>query len=296
MRPPQFSAEEIADKQPDTTSGSDGNTERTPQLRDRVERAPDKLLASVTDRGKAYPINQDDVRVRKTAVDAARVTIMVVCDGVSSGQHADLASAAGAQAANDFLLSHLSLGGDPRDGMRQAILAADEAIRKIDYVKKDRGLNPPGSTIVAAVAIRKRLIVGLVGDSRCYVIDKDGAQQLTHDHSWVNEVVDSGVMTIEQALGAREAHQISRCLGPLYGNRTTDIPDPAVVVFPLPDSGIVLLCTDGLWNYIPSFAHMAALVKIGAGAPDAITQARSLVDFALKRGGKDNISVALMVR
>jgi serine/threonine protein phosphatase PrpC len=296
MRPPRFSADEPATKHlglPLQTEAVDG---RMPQSRDRVERAPDKLLAAVSDRGKAYPTNQDDIRVRKTTVDAAQATIMIICDGVSSGQNADLASASGAQAAMDFLVSHLTLGGDPRDGMRQAILAADAAIRQVDYKKGDRSLDPPGSTIVAAIALRKRLIVGWVGDSRCYLIDKNGAQQLTHDHSWVNEVVDSGVMTKEKALNSREAHQISRCLGPLFGNRKTDIPDPAITVVPLPDSGIILLCSDGFWNYVSTLDDMAALVNIRPGAPNAITQARGLVDFALRRGGKDNISVALMIK
>jgi serine/threonine protein phosphatase PrpC len=269
---------------------------RTPQPRDRVERAPNKLLASVTDRGKEYPFNQDDVRVRTTAVDAVRVTVMVLCDGVSGGQHADLASAAGAAAATDFLLTHLSLGGDTRKGMRQALFEADSAIREIPYDQKRRNNNPPGSTIVAAVAIRKRLTVGWIGDSRCYLVDKIGAKLLTHDHSWVNAVVDGGVMPRERALRSPEAHQITQCLGQLHGNGATDIAEPSVAGFDLPDSGIVVLCSDGLWNYIASPEHLASLVKFGTNAPDALTQARSLVDFALSEGGKDNISVAVLLK
>ena len=104
-------------------------------------------------------------------------------------------------------------------------------------------------------------------------------------------------MTEEQALGSREAHQISRCLGPLYGNRTTDIPEPATAVYQLPDGpAMVVLCTDGFWNYVTSLQQMAGLVSVGPGAPDAISQARRLVNFALSEGGKDNISVAVMIK
>jgi len=221
---------------------------------------------------------------------------MVVCDGVSSGQSAELASEAAAKTASNFLVKNLSLGGDPREAMRQAVIAAEEAVRAIPFDEKNRKVNPPGTTLVAAVAIRKRLIVGWVGDSRCYLIDKTGARLLTHDHSWVNEMVDNGHLNMEQALKSREAHQITQCLGPLHGNRSTDVADPSIAVYDLPDYGIVLLCSDGLWNYFSGVDQLRKLVKFGPGAPDAIVQARSLVAYALSQGGKDNISVALMVK
>jgi serine/threonine protein phosphatase PrpC len=295
MPRPIFSAEEPKQFRSVKTTKATSTKARIAERPDRIERASDRLLAAVTDRGKSYPKNEDDVRVRKTILDATRVAILVTCDGVSSGQHADLASQTAASAASDFLYTSLRLGGDPREAMRQAILTADSAVRKIEY-DASRGAVPPGSTIVAAIAIRKRLIVGWIGDSRCYLIDKKGAALLTHDHSWVNEVVDSGIMSHEEALRSREAHQISRCIGPLHGNRSSDIAEPEIAVFDLPDYGMVLLCTDGLWNYVPTMEQMASLVKIGPGSPDAIIQARSLVDYALQQGGKDNISVAILVK
>jgi PPM family protein phosphatase len=266
---------------------------RKPQGRDHSELVPDKKLASVTDRGTVHSTNQDDVRIRTCFINSARVSIMVVCDGVSSGQNAEEASSIGASTACNFLFKHLTLGGDPKEAMRQAILAADSAIRGIEC-DSSQALQPSGATIVAAVAVRRRLIVGWVGDSRCYLIEPTQVQLLTHDHSWVNEVVDAGKMTEEQALKRPESHQISRCLGPLYGNQTTDIPEPAIAIYRLPETATVLLCTDGLWNYIPSLDVMASLVKTGPGAPDALTQTRSLVDFALAQGGKDNITAAML--
>ena len=269
---------------------------RIPQGRDHFELVPERRLAAVTDRGCVHTTNQDDVRVRSTTIDAFRLTIMVVCDGVSSGANAEQASSVGSTVASDYLLKNLRLGGEPREAMRGAILAADAAVRDIPYGagSKQRPVNPPGATIVAATTMRRRLIVGWIGDSRCYLVEPTGVRLLTHDHSWVNHVVENGLMSEEEALKRPEAHQISRCIGPLHGDRKYDIPEPSIAGYHLPETGKVLLCTDGLWNYLPNIEKLRSLIQFGPDAPDTLTQARSLVDYAIKQGGKDNITAALL--
>ena len=97
-------------------------------------------------------------------------------------------------------------------------------------------------------------------------------------------------MAEEDALKAPEAHAITRCLGPLNDG----VPEPTILSVPLAGPGRLLLCTDGLWNYAPGTDQLAGLVRAAAADDDALGVCRSLVEFALSKGGRDNITVALI--
>ena len=173
--------------------------------RDHVEIALSPAFAAVTDRGKRHANNQDDVALALEEIAGRPASVIVVCDGVSSAQEANRASALAAVHARDALLS--ALRGETFDdaAMAAAMRAAHEAVRTIPYRRDDDKLGPPGTTIVAAVVQGETLTVGWVGDSRAYWFSLDGANLLTRDHSWVNEMVDAGEMTEEEALHSKQA-------------------------------------------------------------------------------------------
>lgn len=253
-------------------------------------------LAELCDPGLWRPYNQDS-----TAVDAGVAptgepfAVMVVCDGVSSSSYSERASTLAARAARDALghfarsldIAHEAATSAVSQAIRAAHLAvcADHAARPVS--------DPPGTTIAAALVFRKRLTVGWVGDSRAYWLTPRGAEQLTHDHSWVNEAIARGEVKDADEVQGALAHTITRCLGPLeVGDVAAEI-DPDVRSRELAGPGLLLLCSDGLWNYAPKPADIAAVIRAASDESNAVEVARLLVNYALARGGQDNVSVAV---
>lgn len=257
--------------------------------RDHIEIVCASNLAAVTDRGKRHAINQDDVVIERV-MDSQ---VMIVCDGVSSAQDADTASRLAAMAMRDSLRDSLTAGAEVRVALGNAVRKAHEAVLTIPYQRDHETLGPPGTTLIAAVVQDQTLTVGWVGDSRAYWVTAGGAELLTRDHSWVNEMVDSGQMTEEKALRSSQAHAITRCIGPLNGDEPADVPEPSVASYPLPPDCQVIVCSDGLWNYVPTPKDLAILVQ-QSPETDALTLARHLVSFALGSGGRDNITAAVL--
>src|SRR5262249_45385880 len=111
-------------------------------------------------------------------------------------------------------------------------------------------------------------------------------------HSWVNETVDRGEMSEEEALRQPLAHALTRCLGPLEVGERLELVEPGIRQRDLPGPGLIILCSDGLWNYYPGGEDIATLVRqAGAVSPQALSEL--LVNHALARGGQDNVSVAV---
>ena len=260
---------------------------REPLPRDHVEIVLTPLFAGVTDRGKRHTCNEDALALAAMPEEAG-TAVLVICDGVSSAQRADEASDAAAQTACASLRD--AVRGSSLDGeaaMKAAILAAHNAACAVP-TDPSQPKDPPGATLVAALVRGGTITLGWLGDSRAYWIGATTATLLTHDHSWVNAVVDAGEMTEEDALQAPEAHAITRCLGPLNDG----VPEPTILTVPLAGPGRLLLCTDGLWNYAPGTDQLAGLVRAADG--DALAVCRRLVEFALSKGGRDNITVAVI--
>jgi serine/threonine protein phosphatase PrpC len=257
---------------------------------------PRQAVAEICDAGLWRPYNQDS-----TAIDTGFTpegepfVVMIVCDGVSSSSFSERASQIAARAARDAL-AHFARSPDishdsAASAVAQAIRAAHLAICVAHVAEPVT--DPPGTTIAAALIFRRRLTVGWVGDSRGYWLTPRGAELLTHDHSWVNEAIARGeVRDAEEVQGAL-AHTITKCLGPL---EVGDIPaeiEPDIRSRDLAGPGLVLLCTDGLWNYAPKAADIGAVIRAAGDETDAREVSRLLVNYALARGGQDNVSVTV---
>jgi PPM family protein phosphatase len=263
------------------------------EFRDHLEWVAGRYFAAVTNRGRIHTTNEDYAAIVEVDLGSSKAQVIVVCDGVSSAQNSEIASKKGATAAADSLIRLLKAKVEAKDAMRLSISVADMAVRKIP-IDPDSQLHPPGATIAAAVMHKGLLTVGWIGDSRCYWIDKNGVQLLTHDHSWVNMVVSAGTISQEHAEKQPEAHRIFRCIGPIFAAKTSEEQPVEVRQVKVTPPGRLLVCTDGFWNYLSSPEVLQKLVTVGQGTPDALTQARSLVDFACSQGGKDNVTVAIL--
>jgi PPM family protein phosphatase len=250
--------------------------------------------SELSDPGLRRPHNEDATAVVDGAARGERFTVLVVCDGVSSATHSERASRIASDVTRDRIAAFMETGdpGRAEDAVRDAIVAAHVAICTAGIDHGDGA--PPGTTIVAALVHHQKLTIGWVGDSRAYWVSETGSELCTTDHSWLNDAVSSGEVSLAEALTSPYAHALTRCLGPLEVNDGPGFSVHADVrERVLTGPGHLVLCTDGLWNYFPLASDIEALVNAaGPGAsPSAI--ARFLVCRALTEGGGDNVSVAV---
>ncbi|MFP1627077.1 protein phosphatase 2C domain-containing protein [Streptomyces sp. 5K101] len=268
-----------------------------PRERDHMEQELESV-AAVSDRGLRHHRNEDAFAVSATSLpDGSPAVVAVVCDGVSSATRPDEASAAAAHAASEQLLDALPRGTHPQQAMHEAIVAAASAVNSLakedgsDDPDQGSRQNAPACTIVSAVAAGELLVVGWVGDSRAYWVPDDRSgppARLTEDDSWAAQMVAAGLMNEAEAYADERAHAITGWLGADAYEL-----DPHTALFKPDRSGVVVVCTDGLWNYAEGADEMARAVPADA-AERPLHGAQVLVGHALDGGGHDNVTVAVL--
>ncbi|OIJ90244.1 protein phosphatase 2C domain-containing protein [Streptomyces colonosanans] len=282
------------------TVDSDGYCENCghaqPRERDHMERELG-AVAAVSDRGLRHHRNEDAFAVSETALpDGSPATVAIVCDGVSSATRPDDASLAASRAANKVLLEALPLGTHPQQAMHEAIIAASHAVNTLATEPETARQhaphqNAPACTFVGAVVTSRLLVVGWVGDSRAYWVPADRtapSARLTEDDSWAAQMVAAGLMSEAEAYADERAHAITGWLGADAYEL-----EPHTASFKPDGPGVVVVCTDGLWNYAEAAEEMAEVVPFDAG-PRPLHSARVLVGHALDGGGHDNVTVAVL--
>ncbi|MEV7974914.1 protein phosphatase 2C domain-containing protein [Streptomyces sp. NPDC086519] len=267
-----------------------------PRERDHMEQEAGPV-AAVSDRGLRHHRNEDAFAVGHTALpDGTPASVAVVCDGVSSATRPDEASMAASRAAIESLLAALEQGTHPQQAMHDAIVAASQAVNALAEEPPSARehaphQNAPACTIVGSVVASGLLVVGWVGDSRVYWVPVDRSAptaRLTEDDSWAAQMVAAGLMSEAEAYADERAHAITGWLGADAYEL-----EPHTASFKPDRSGVVVVCTDGLWNYAETAEEMSEVVPADA-AQRPLHAARVLVGHALDGGGHDNVTVALL--
>ena len=242
------------------------------------------LLAGVTDRGLRHVRNEDAMALAAAHGPRGPVAIAVVCDGVSTSPRPDDASLAAAQASVRTLLTATRRGDEPADASLAAVYAAHDALTRIGSPGE-----APSTTYVSAVIDSDAITVCWLGDSRAYWLTAGpDATRLSTDDSLAEEMIARGAISEAEALASPQAHVITRWLGADLAE-----PQPHGIRFEPPGPGVVLVCSDGLWNYRPDTVALAELA-LPAALTDPLGTASELVKFALDAGGLDNITVVLV--
>ncbi|MFF3202432.1 PP2C family serine/threonine-protein phosphatase [Streptomyces sp. NPDC002962] len=267
-----------------------------PRERDHME-LESGPLAAVSDRGLRHHRNEDAFGLGRTALpDGSPALVAIVCDGVSSATRPDDASLAASKTARESLLAALPQGTHPQQAMHEAIVAASYAVNALaDEPATAREhaphQNAPACTLVGSIVTPGLLVVGWVGDSRAYWVPADRSSppaRLTEDDSWAAQMVAAGLMSEAEAYADERAHAITGWLGADAYEL-----EPHTASFKPDRPGVVVVCTDGLWNYAEAAEEMAEVLP-----PDASTRplhsARVLVGHALDGGGHDNVTVAVV--
>ncbi len=267
---------------------------RNPTKRDRFEQIINPNFVAISDRGIKHSQNEDCFAIQQLSDGRA---VLVVCDGVSSSSNPGIASQQASQTACRSIQRSLEADVEPSQALLEAIAAAQSTVAKL--VPSGHG-EAPSTTIVAAIVspivesgvespAMTQITLGWLGDSRAYWFAPEASQQLTQDHSWCEEMVATGQMSREEAERSLQAHAITRWLGADADGEM----EPTIAQINLPLPGRLLLCSDGLWNYASEVSQLQKSLQQPEGA-DLITIARKGVEFALRCGGQDNITIALL--
>ncbi|MDL5158829.1 protein phosphatase 2C domain-containing protein [Actinomycetospora termitidis] len=277
-----------------TADGDTGPGTVPPDSRDHAEHAVHGA-AAITDLGRVRAANEDAYGLARLTLagDAGDLVVGVVCDGVASVPGSERASvtacAAVLDAARDTL-AHPDEGDPelaPTGGIDLTELAHQCADSAVDAVSALAGRDSPACTYVSALVAGEVLVISWIGDSRAYWLspgEPAGSAVLTTDDSWAAEAVAIGLLDPETAYADPRAHAITRWVaadGP---------PGPAHVVAHAADRpGLVLICSDGLWNHVPAPDDLARLV---AGTPRET--ATAMLEAALDDGGTDNTTLVVI--
>ena len=151
-----------------------------------------------------------------------------------------------------------------------------------EALEEHRGM---GTTLVATIIKGDRLYAGHVGDSRLYLFRNQELSRITKDHSLVQDLVDRGFYTEEEARTASVGHIVTRALG------TKAEVEVDTIECDLHSGDILLLCSDGLTDMVADW-HIEEMLRDHCGQLEQTAQ--QLVDQSNRNGGKDNISVILI--
>jgi protein phosphatase len=236
-----------------------------------------------TDKGMVRSENQDRTGVWVSdSLDIARDKgrLFVVCDGMGGHNGGSVASATAVEALVATFRESNQRGVKRRLGY--AFDRANAAVRT--KAAQDVTLRNMGTTCVALVLRGHRAQVAHIGDSRAYLFRDGRAEQITRDHTYLNDLIEIGLLTPERARNHPERNIITRCIG-MGDALQIDYNSREVLT-----GDVFLLCTDGLYNYVENDEMRQAVETL---PPRDACEA--LVKLANSRGGEDNIT-ALVVR
>jgi serine/threonine protein phosphatase PrpC len=244
--------------------------------------APALQIGQLTDVGRTRPHNEDYVShfvPTDPEQPSAKGSIFLVADGMGGHQAGEVASR---QAVDMVIQQYYSdTEHDIGSSLVRAFRAANRAIH--EQAQSDPSRAGMGTTLVAAVILGRKVYVANVGDSRAYIINRGGIDQITVDHSWVEEQMQAGLLTAEQARRHPQRNLVTRALG--------SRPSVEVDLFEglIGEHDTLLLCSDGLTTHLEDWELEAAVRQ---HPPQEAAQ--FLIDTANKRGGGDNISVLIV--
>ena len=239
-------------------------------------------FCSVTDVGRSRSNNEDSV-----AVDEA-MRLAVLADGMGGYKAGEIASAMATSHIKSEMGRWLTEAGDAaryREVRRAMELCVDGAnVSILNAANSNSHYSGMGTTLVMGVFRDDGLVIGHIGDSRCYCYRAGKPRPITKDHSLLQEQLDAGLISPEQAENSNIRNLVTRALGV-----------EAMVLLEVNEHGVeagdvYLMCSDGLTDMM----NDAAIEQLLAEQAELEHKAQSLVDAANERGGRDNISVLMV--
>lgn len=238
------------------------------------------LPAAITDTGCERDINED----RYAYIETHSGELWLVCDGMGGVSGGELA----AQLAIDAIRREMDQ--EVEDSVAKSLEnAIIEANRVIVLRRQNKMFAQMGTTVVSALISQSKVCISHVGDSRAYLIRDKQIEQITNDHTFVQELVDNNKITYEESLNHPQSHVLTKAIGSqlvlepstqeLYvwnaeGNKNADM---------------LVLCSDGLYSHVSDDELCKYVAEMSPQRACA-----DLVELAKSRGGFDNITVCII--
>ena len=244
-----------------------------------------RTIGMKSDIGKTREVDEDSIRVEESRSiiksKMCMVRLLVVADGMGGHQNGEKASEIASKAIKDVWSQELDNGIAKHLILEHGIQKANQDI--LDYTTKHPEASGMGTTSVCAIVEGNDVVLANVGDSRAYKIS-DEIHQVTKDHSYVQEKVDSGEITKDQAREDPRNNEITKAVG-LSSSLEVD-----TMKLTLDSDESLLLCCDGVNDHLSD----DEIQKIVRDSPDPDTACKKIVDMANKKGGHDNISLIIL--
>ena len=234
---------------------------------------------AITDIGRRRKLNQDFIYLSEAPVGNLP-NVFIVADGMGGHNAGDFASRYTVETIVEEITA--SFEKNPVVIMGKAIEKANARTRQ--KAREDTALAGMGTTVVIATCIGRYLEVANVGDSRLYIVGKDRIEQITVDHSLVEEMIRMGGIDREAARNHPDKNIITRAIG------ARDTVEADFFNLELKAGDMVLLCSDGLTNMVED----SVIQEIVRGKGSLKERAEALVQKANDNGGRDNISVIII--
>lgn len=228
-----------------------------------------------TDKGRIRENNQDYVVTLK----GKKYILLIVADGMGGHNAGEIASKSACITIRDYIFKNFDGYESIENLIKDSIVAANEEVYKKSLSNKN--FNGMGTTVTCSLIYKDNIYIGHVGDSRAYLINKVGIVKITQDHSYVQELIDNGSITEKEAINHPQRNIITRAVGTEM-DVTIDIK-----MMNINKGDYILICTDGLTNYINNDEIFEIVSSNKKNAVD------ELINLAKERGGSDNISIII---
>lgn len=240
-------------------------------------------ISALSDIGKTRQSNQDFYSVKQIEKD---LTFVAVCDGMGGVSGGNIASASAVKVIAESILENVNANLNDEE-IKNAMLKSIENAN--GFIYSSSSSNPElagmGTTCVCAIINKNKVHLANVGDSRAYFISDDSIFQITKDHSIVQEMLDSGKITENEAVNHPRKNIITRAIG-VSKEIKIDYYE-----LEINKNDIIFICTDGFSNYA-SNENILTLAKESKFED----LARNAINFANEAGGQDNITVVALRR
>ncbi len=236
-----------------------------------------------SDCGRVREINEDSYNIISGYSDIP--LCFIIADGMGGHKAGEVASSLAVNFVSENIVFKKDIFNDPNNTLEEIVNIINNANQKV-YEKSllDESNSGMGTTFILGIVISKKLLIAHIGDSRVYLIREDGMKQLTTDHSYVEEMVQNGSMTREEAENHPKKNMITRALGC----------SPEIKVdtyeFDLEIGDIILFATDGITNLLLE-EEIRNILKT---SEDPQVACNSLVNLANDNGGDDNLTTIVV--
>lgn len=235
-----------------------------------------------TDIGKAREINQDYYSIPKSEDS---LQIFILADGMGGYNGGEVASSLAAESARNYIENNFDKMEHTKENILELVKSAIEYANMVVFEKSqlDQELSGMGTTLDICFIYNNKIYIGHVGDSRVYRIRKELIRKLTKDHSYVQQLVEDGKITREEANHHPKKNMLTKALG------CTAYVEPDIRARNLEAGDILVMCSDGLTNMVEEKEIYQKVKENPETAP------KVLVDLANEAGGYDNITVITII-